>query len=197
MRAIYTEGMLPIKEICDLCGLTAKQARDNVGAAKLDGLLIAERDDVTASLAYKLTAEGKTWVTERGLHLKNSKASRAIDAEFAESAAEIAEVTEDTLGPVVDEAPSVAATEGGGEDAPSLAATAEVDDEPAHVTDATTIYSTVDNVGHVAVRATLDEAIARAKDLAKSTGSHIPVYRMILVGKTRTTVDFVAEEANA
>lgn len=181
MRALYTEGMLPIPEICELCGLTAKQSRDNLGAAKNDGLVVAERDDVTSRLAFKLTADGKKWVIDRGLHLKNSKASQEADAADApEAAAEIAEVIEDTLEPVVDEAPSVAAT-------------AEVDDAP----DATTIYSTVDNVGHVAVRATLDEAIARAKDLAKSTGHHISVYRMILVGKTRNIVDFVAEEANA
>lgn len=187
MRALYTEGMLPIPEICELCGLTAKQSRDNLGAAKNDGLVVAERDDVTSRLAFKLTADGKKWVIDRGLHLKNSKASQEEDAADApEAAAEIAEVIEDTREPVVDEAPSVAET-AGVEDA-----TADV------VTEAiTTIYGTVNEVGEFGFHPTLSEAIASAKDRAESTGLDVPVYRMILVGKTRTTVDFVAEEANA
>lgn len=199
MRALYTEGMLPIPEICELCGLTAKQSRDNLGAAKNDGLVVSERDDVTSRLAFKLTADGKKWVTDRGLHLKNSKASQEADAADApEAAAEIAEVIEDTREPVVDEAPSVAATAGVGEEAPSWAATAEVDDAPAHVIDAiTTIYGTVNEVGEFSFQPTLEQAIAQAKDRAEATGLDVPVYRMLLVGKTRTTVDFVAEDATA
>lgn len=199
MRALYTEGMLPIPEICELCGLTAKQSRDNLGAAKNDGLVLAERDDVTSRLAFKLTADGKKWVTDRGLHLKNSKASQEADAADAtEAPPAIGEVSEDAPHAVEEEAPSVAPTAGVVEEAESVAATAEVADSPAHVTDAmTTIYGMVNEVGQFLFFQTLEQAIARAKALAEATGFDIPVYRMILVGKTRTTVDFVAEEANA
>lgn len=199
MRAIYTEGMLPIPEICEICGLTAKQSRDNLAAAKNDGLVVAERDDVTSRLAFKLTANGKKWVTDRGLHLKNSKASQEADvADVTEAPAAIGEAIEETPQAGEEEAPSVAATAGVGEEAPTWAATAEVYDAPAHVTDAiTTIFGTVNEVGEFSLMPTLEQAIAKAKDLAEATGLDVPVYRMILVGKTRTTVDFVAEDATA
>jgi hypothetical protein len=186
MRALYTEGLLPIPEICEICGLTAKQSRDNLGAAKNDGLVVSERDDVTSRLAFKLTADGKKWVTDRGLHLKNSKASQEEDAADAQEAAvEIADVIEDTREAVVDEAPSGAETAG-------------VENATADVPDAiTTIYGTVNEVGEFGLHPTLKEAINLAKDRAEATGLDVPVYRMILVGKTRTTVDFVAEDATA
>lgn len=199
MRALYTEGMLPIPEICELCGLTAKQSRDNLGAAKNDGLVVAERDDVTSRLAFKLTADGKKWVTDRGLHLKNSKASQEADAADApEAAAAIGEAIEATRDPVVEEAPSVEPTAGVVEEAKSVAATAEVADSPAHVTDAmTTFYGTVNEVGEFRFMPTLEQAVAQAKYRAEVTGLDVPVYWMLLVGKTRTTVDFVAEDATA
>lgn len=61
MKAILENGMLLTQELADNTGLTAKQARDNANAAKKDGLVETERDDVTGLLAYKLTTEGKKW----------------------------------------------------------------------------------------------------------------------------------------
>ena len=102
-----------------------------------------------------------------------------------EAAAEIADVIEDTREAIVDEAPSVAETAG-------------IENATADVPDAiTTIYGTFNKVGEFGFHPTLKEAVSFAKDRAEDTGIDVPVYRMILVGKTRTTVAFVAEEANA
>ena len=226
MRALYTEGMLPIPEICELCGLTAKQSRDNLGAAKNDGLVVAERDDVTSRLAFKLTADGKKWVTDRGLHLKNSKASQEADAADApEAAAAIGEAIEDTRDPVVEEAPSVAATaevddgfaaasvvrkkflgdgdfHAGGYVEEPPAAEAVVDSEkllpkpPDDESDGILCF-TVDETGQVRLHNFLWEAVEYAKDAAQTHSVGVAVYRLLLVGKTRTTVDFVAEDATA
>ncbi len=181
MRALYTEGMLPITEVCELCGLTAKQARDNLGAARNDGLVVGERDDVTQRLGFKLTPDGKKWVTDRDLHLKNSKASQDADTDDAtQEAVAIGEAIADTREPVVDDAPIVQAT------------------AAAEKATATLLYGTLDEAGkEFDSMATLDEAIAKAKALAAATGFNVPVYRMILVGTARTVVDFIAEEATA
>ncbi len=62
MRALSESGMLPTMELSEATGLTAKQVRDNCGAARKEELLTTERDDVTGLAAYKLTAEGRQWV---------------------------------------------------------------------------------------------------------------------------------------
>lgn len=62
MRALSESGMLPTLELAEETGLTAKQVRDNCGAARKEQLLTTERDDVTGMAAHKLTAEGRDWV---------------------------------------------------------------------------------------------------------------------------------------
>lgn len=190
MRALYTEGMLPITEVCELCGLTAKQARDNLGAAKNDGLVVAERDDVTSRLAFKLTANGKKWVTDRGLHLKNSKASQEADvADVTEEAAEIGEASENTREPVVDDAPENVSMQ-----------CCDVVEEKPHCGNAETdgtLYGTWNTSRMFSIFSTMAQAIDNAKATAESSGENIPVYKLAYVGSTRTTVDFVAEDATA
>ena len=225
MRALYTEGMLPITEVCDRCGLTAKQARDNLGAARNDGLVVGERDDVTQRLGFKLTSDGKKWVTDRDLHLKNSKASQEADTDDAtEAAVAIGEASENTREPVVPEAPSVAVTaevddgfaeasvvrkkflgdgdfHAGGyvEEPPAAEAVVHSErllPEPPDDESDGILCCTV-KAGQIRLHNFLWEAIEYAKDTAQTHSVGVAVYRMLLVGKTRTTVDFVAEDATA
>jgi hypothetical protein len=62
LRALSESGMLPTLELAEETGLTAKQVRDNCGAARKEGLLTTERDDVTGLAAHKLTTDGREWV---------------------------------------------------------------------------------------------------------------------------------------
>ncbi len=65
LRALAAEGMLTVSEIAEFTGLTAGQARDNANHAVKDGLATKGRDDVTNSLAYKITAAGREYLAER------------------------------------------------------------------------------------------------------------------------------------
>ncbi len=65
LRALEAEGMLTVSEIAEFTGLTAGQARDNANHAVKDGLATKGRDDVTNSLAYKITAAGREYLAER------------------------------------------------------------------------------------------------------------------------------------
>lgn len=66
LRALAQEGPLTTDELAARTCLTAKQVRDNCGAARSEGLLTNERDDITHHLAYKITAEGRKRVDETG-----------------------------------------------------------------------------------------------------------------------------------
>jgi DNA-binding MarR family transcriptional regulator len=65
LRALEAEGMLTVSELAEFSGLTAGQARDNANHAVKDGLASKGRDDVTNSLAYKITAAGRDYLAER------------------------------------------------------------------------------------------------------------------------------------
>ena len=61
IRALISEGMLTGQELSIKTGMTPKQVRDNANAAKQDGLITIELDDVTRSAAYKITPKGRLY----------------------------------------------------------------------------------------------------------------------------------------
>ncbi len=65
LRALAADGMLTVSELAEAAGLTDSQARDNANHAVKDGLVTKGRDDVTNSLAYKITAAGRAYLAER------------------------------------------------------------------------------------------------------------------------------------
>jgi len=71
LRALADFGMLPVIELAAASCLSASQARDNANHAVNDGLATKGRDDVTNSLAYKITAAGRAYLA--GICLKAEK----------------------------------------------------------------------------------------------------------------------------
>lgn len=65
LRALSSDGMMTVNELAELSGLTASQARDNANHCVNDGLVTKGRDDVTNSLAYKITPAGREYLAER------------------------------------------------------------------------------------------------------------------------------------
>ncbi len=65
LRALAAEGMLTVSEIAETAGLNPDQARDNANHAAKDGLVTKGRDDITNSLAYKITTAGRAYLSER------------------------------------------------------------------------------------------------------------------------------------
>ena len=65
LRALAADGMLTVSELAEAAGLTDSQARDNANHAVKDGLVTKGRDDVTNSLAYKITAAGRAYLAGR------------------------------------------------------------------------------------------------------------------------------------
>jgi DNA-binding MarR family transcriptional regulator len=65
LRALEAQGMLTVSELAEFSGLTAGQARDNANHAVKDGLASKGRDDVTNSMAYKITSAGREYLAER------------------------------------------------------------------------------------------------------------------------------------
>jgi len=65
LRALAADGMLTVIELAGAAGLSVTQARDNANHAVKDGLVTKGRDDVTNSLAYKITAAGRAYLAER------------------------------------------------------------------------------------------------------------------------------------
>lgn len=65
LRALAADGMLTVSELAEAAGLTDSQARDNANHAVKDGLVTKGRDDVTNSLAYKITTAGRAYLAER------------------------------------------------------------------------------------------------------------------------------------
>lgn len=66
LASLAREGILTTDELAALTDLTAKQVRDNCAAARHEGLLTNERDDVTNHLAYKITPEGRQRIDDTG-----------------------------------------------------------------------------------------------------------------------------------
>lgn len=99
--SLAREGILTTDELAALTDLTAKQVRDNCAAARHEGLLTNERDDVTNHLAYKITPEGRQRIDYTGA----SDEPTEIPSEPAPSTVDIApptaEISTDDL--VVDE----------------------------------------------------------------------------------------------
>ena len=65
LRALAADGMLTVSELAEAAGLTDSQARDNANHAVNDGLVTKWRDYVTNSLAYKITAAGRAYLSWR------------------------------------------------------------------------------------------------------------------------------------
>jgi len=186
LRAIYQHGMLPIVEISEQCGLTGKQARDNVCQARVEGLLSAERDDVTGGCSYKITAAGKKWVEERPNFLKGEHdVVTPTDTRFV--SVEPAEIL--VLSPPVDpielKAPTPLTIPIDKEETTSLPEAAG----------ANTRYAAVGLEGGLHVCKTLEEAIAAAKEISEHDRAESPVYRLVKIGETRTTIEFVEDPA--
>lgn len=79
LRALADFGMLPVSELAAASCLSASQARDNAHHAVNDGLATKGRDDVTNSLAYKITAAGRDYLA--GICLKaEQELSEAVSA---------------------------------------------------------------------------------------------------------------------
>lgn len=66
LRALAEFGMLPVSELAAASCLSASQARDNANHAVNEGLATKGRDDVTNSLAYKITAAGRAYLAGIG-----------------------------------------------------------------------------------------------------------------------------------
>jgi hypothetical protein len=67
LASLAREGILTTDELAALTDLTAKQVRDNCAAARHEGLLTNELDDVTNHLAYKITPEGRQRIDYTGV----------------------------------------------------------------------------------------------------------------------------------
>lgn len=203
LRTLSIEGMLPAAEIAEHIGLTAKQAIDNVNAAKTEGLVSVHRDDVTGQRAYKITDAGRQWVAERGISLKppptaqppaapsptDITLSSQLAAIAGESEGAAIDEPDSTLPHTADEEPeeSPAPAEYAGAQEAEL--TVSEDDPPI---DAEPIYAATGNNGYALLSKTrLDDAIALARETTEITGRPAAVYRLVKLGETRITVDFV------
>ena len=65
LSALASEGMLTLDELAQHARLTPAQVRDNANAAVPEKLLTKTKDEVTHSLAYKITPEGRQWLSAR------------------------------------------------------------------------------------------------------------------------------------
>jgi DNA-binding PadR family transcriptional regulator len=66
LPAIARNGQLTQQELSDAIGEDLKRIKDNINAAKTEGLVDRVRDDVTGLPAYTLTEKGKKWVADNG-----------------------------------------------------------------------------------------------------------------------------------
>ena len=65
LRALAEYGLMPVSELAAAACLSPSQARDNANHAVTDGLITKCRDDITNTLAYKITAAGRGYLAER------------------------------------------------------------------------------------------------------------------------------------
>ena len=65
LRALAEYGLMPVSELAAAACLSPAQARDNANHAVTDGLVTKCRDDITNTLAYKITAAGRGYLAER------------------------------------------------------------------------------------------------------------------------------------
>jgi hypothetical protein len=184
LRALYQHGMMPITELSEYCGLTGKQARDNVGAARVDQLLSTERDDVTGLCAYKITATGRKWVEERANLLKDETDTGTATAEesLAVEAAESPMLSPPADPIEVDTGPPLIGIFG---TEPAYGWTEDSCDD--------TIYVCRTEGGLFGKCASKLHAIEGAKHYAKTTGTRGEAYRLVKIGETRTTIEFVED----
>ena len=65
LRALAEYGLMPVSELAAAACLSPSQARDNANHAVTDGLVTKCRDDITNTLAYRITAAGRGYLSER------------------------------------------------------------------------------------------------------------------------------------
>ncbi len=79
LRALATDGLQTTNELAAATALTARQVRDNCAAARVEGLLVNVRDDVTNSLAYQITPLGRLRI-EGDKACSGARASASVQA---------------------------------------------------------------------------------------------------------------------
>ena len=77
LRALAEYGLMPVLELAAAACLSPSQARDNANHAVTDGLVTKCRDDITNTLAYKITAAGRGYLAER---CRNAAEEPAVSA---------------------------------------------------------------------------------------------------------------------
>lgn len=87
LSALASEGMLTTDELAQHARLTPNQVRDNANAAIPEKLLTKTKDEVTHSLAYKITPVGRQWLSARQPQASALSAALATDEVSATSPA--------------------------------------------------------------------------------------------------------------
>ena len=65
LRALAEYGLMPVLELAAAACLSPSQARDNANHAVTNWLVTKCRDDITNTLAYKITAAVRGYLAER------------------------------------------------------------------------------------------------------------------------------------
>lgn len=162
MRAIIANGMLTTNEIAEQAGLENKQARDNANAARKDGLLTIERDDVTGLMAYKITAEGRLWGATNLRHKVDDAMQQAADI-----APPIVEPSDDDQESAISEIPA---------------------DSPAGIPEYSAYLVVVDDGG---TSPEFFRGVEEAKAAALRRGLETTVYGLVQIGRTVRKTVFV------
>ncbi len=200
LSTLAREGMLPVLEIAQLTRLTAKQVRDNAGAARANGLITNERDDETQMLAYKITPAGRRWLDDEKITSlicscgpDPNESGNEPEPEVKESLT-THEESSAVAAPepdweIVDEAPideeilaEPIEIESEAEDFDPVADQPEID-RPIY---AVTSY----NGGVEVVGDDINLAIGRAISFASAGDTVARVYQLVPIGETYTTVGF-------
>lgn len=198
--ALYNNGMMPIAEIAQECGLTPRQAIDNAQAAKKEGLLTAERDDVTGNRAYKITSDGRLWIQVRRQRDHAGTDDQAVDEQaIADAACHAIADESDANDTVEDESKTTTFADQAlaPDQSPQLA--------PEHLdgmsgvaaADAMKFYLVHEPFGwQIWKELTLENLIILAKKRAEELEAEIFVYQLVKVGETRRTVEFISSLAS-
>jgi len=189
LLTLAREGMLPVSEIALITSLTEKQVRDNSTMARAEGLITSERDDVTRSLAYKITSEGREWVAT---HLVAEKLpAKKIEAHTPDDPEATHEESSGVAAPgpvweIVDEAPIAEEILAEPIEIESEAADFEpVADQPE--SDAP-IYAVTSLCGVELVGSDFKAATRKAISYARSGHTVAKVYQLVPIAETYTTV---------